>query len=606
MTTSYNQRDMTLRSLTRSLPRPSNGSRPTLSGVEGVASNLASIAGENAQLLFARRFAFAAVSALWSEQFGQLNISMPNYPVDWAESVDTLPADASIAIRDLIDLALDGGTAWKAFVIGHCYTCMLPGKRRSETGAFHTPPEVAKHLVQSSLNNVDIVTARVLDPAVGAGAFIIPVVERVLEHSAHVDREILIRSISSRIQGWELDPFAAWLSNAFVRMTVANALGKIAEEMDDLVLVRDSLLENPDNTFDLVIANPPFGRLKLSSELRTKFSRSLYGHANLYGVFTDLGLRALAPNGVLALVTPTSFLGGQYFTKLRALLASQVSPISVEVFDSRTGVFEAVLQETALTIYRANISEQRPCFVSVLRRNNDSTISKAKLIEIEGPPSDGSPWILPRHTDDCEITKALNTRAARLADWGYRVKTGPLVWNRHKKQLKKIKSKKSVPIIWAESIRPDGTFSFRHEKKNHAPFIELGAKDGWLATNKPCILLQRTTSREQSRRLSTTLLPQAFLDEHGGGVSVENHVNMILPITDFPPVPIEIMHAFLRTQVADAAYRCISGSVAVSAYELEAMPLPDPSELAPFMSACNMQDPEAMERAARLLYGLSS
>jgi adenine-specific DNA-methyltransferase len=57
------------------------------------------------------------------------------------------------------------------------------------------------------------------------------------------------------------------------------------------------------------------------------------GHANLYGVFTDLALRWTAPRGVIASVTSTSFLAGEYFK-------------------ARRGVFEDVLQETLLATWR--------------------------------------------------------------------------------------------------------------------------------------------------------------------------------------------------------------------------------------------------------------
>ena len=42
--------------------------------------------------------------------------------------------------------------------------------------------------------------------------------------------------------------------------------------------------------------------------MRRRYRRSLYGHANQYGVFTDLALRWTVPGGVIAYVTPTSFL----------------------------------------------------------------------------------------------------------------------------------------------------------------------------------------------------------------------------------------------------------------------------------------------------------
>lgn len=606
-TSFYNENSMTLSALTKSLPRTLEGALPGFRGMEDLASALSRDAGKDAQILFARKVAYIAVQALWAENLEGLHVPMPSFPDEWKADISNFSSEIKTVIKDLVSLARSGDIAWKAYVVGHCYTCMLPAELRSETGAFHTPPVVAEHLIDTALSQgLDIHTIRVLDPAAGAGAFIIPLIGRVIARSGHVAPELLVRSLSARIHGWELDPFAAWLANAFARMLVARKHGNKASGLADLVQTCDSLFEDPQPTFDLVIANPPYGRIKLDANLRAKFSRSLYGHANLYGLFTDLGIRALAPDGVLALVTPTSFLGGQYFTKLRALLATEVMPVSIEVFGNRTGIFESVLQETALTTYRSESSKEQRCAVSVLTLDDAGEIRGSGRLKIDELPDDGSPWILPRHSHEVALVDCLVKHEQRLADWGYRVKTGPLVWNRHKAQLRNASSKLTVPIIWAESIRPDGTFSYRHEKKNHAPFIELGVKDEWLATGTPCILLQRTTSKEQSRRLLMALLPKSFLKAHNDRVAVENHVNMIIPTVDTPAVPIEILHAFLRTQVVDAAYRCISGSVAVSAYELEALPLPKAMDLESFILAYKAGDKVAMEQEARKLYGFSA
>ncbi|MBZ3921990.1 hypothetical protein Xtri_20030 [Xanthomonas campestris pv. trichodesmae] len=40
-----------------------------------------------------------------------------------------------------------------------------------------------------------------------------------------------------------------------------------------------------------------------------------------------------------------------------------------------------------------------------------------------------------------------------------------------------------------------------------------------------------------------------------------------------------LLAAFLNSEAADRAFRCLSGSVAVSAYELENLPLPTASDL---------------------------
>jgi adenine-specific DNA-methyltransferase len=51
---------------------------------------------------------------------------------------------------------------------------------------------------------------------------------------------------------------------------------------------------------------------------------------------------------------------------------------------------------------------------------------------------------------------------------------------------------------------------------------------------------------------------------------------MVRPIVDQPAVSLRVIAALLNSEIVDAAFRCISGSVAVSATELEALPLPPP------------------------------
>jgi adenine-specific DNA-methyltransferase len=73
-------------------------------------------------------------------------------------------------------------------------------------------------------------------------------------------------------------------------------------------------------------------------------------------------------------------------------------------------------------------------------------------------------------------------------------------------------------------------------------------------------------------------LPKKILAENGA-VVIENHLNMIRSINGAPRVSPKVLAAFLNTEIVDRAFRCLSGSVAVSAYELEALPLPPPDSL---------------------------
>ncbi len=194
----------------------------------------------------------------------------------------------------------------------------------------------------------------------------------------------------------------------------------------------------------------------------------------------------------------------------------------------------------------------------------------------------------------------------RLADWGYTVSTGPLVWNRFKDQLADQPGRGRLPLIWAEAVTSDGRFEFRSAKKNHAPYFELRARDTFLAVRTPCVLLQRTTAKEQARRLMAAALPADFLAKHGA-VVVENHLNMIKPTAAQPTIPVSVIAAFLNSQAADRVFRCVSGSVAVSAYEIEAMPLPAPEDLGHLSRlVANQADRVAIEAECARLYARRS
>jgi adenine-specific DNA-methyltransferase len=392
------------------------------------------------------------------------------------------------------------------------------------------------------------------------------------------------------------------MSQAFLEIALADVCRAADRRLPRLVTVGDSLELEPDGEgFDLVIGNPPYGRIGLSPEMRTRYRRSLYGHANQYGVFTDLALRWSAPGGVIAYVTPTSFLAGEYFKALRALIAREAPPAAVDFIADRKGVFEDVLQETLLATYRRNGSVDKARVHYVLIETEGS----AKVVEAGDfrlPADPATPWLLPRVPEHATLIAHLAGMPARLKDWGYEVSTGPLVWNRHKAQLRSHQSANAYPLIWAEAIAGPGRFRFRAEKRNHEPYFELRPGDGWLTIDEPCVLLQRTTAKEQSRRLIAAELPEGFVRQHGQ-VVVENHLNMIRPLDGAPKVSAAAVAALLNTEIVDEAFRCISGSVAVSAFELEALPLPLPEQAGALEALlADGADQAAIEVAVRSMY----
>lgn len=293
-------------------------------------------------------------------------------------------------------------------------------------------------------------------------------------------------------------------------------------------------------------------------------------------MFTDIALRWARKGGTIAYLTPTSFLSGHYYSALRELIAKEAPPVAIDFVHARRGVFEDVLQETLLAAYKRGAEAGR-AQVHYLEVANEREAKVIRNGTIGLPFSASQPWLAPREPRHSALIAAAEAMPARLADWGYSVSTGPLVWNRYKEQMRLRPIRGVHPLIWAEAVSADGRFTFRAEKRNHAPYFKIEHGDAWLLVKDACVLVQRTTAKEQARRLIAAELSAEFIAQHGG-VVVENHLNMVRP-TARPTVSTATVAAVLNSEIIDQLFRCINGSVAVSAFEMEALPLPSPGEM---------------------------
>jgi adenine-specific DNA-methyltransferase len=539
-----------------------------------IARALSGQIAEQHRLAFAQSFTFAVMRACRQTSL------MPHPPAkpDGIELL-ALSSEALIAANQFGDALAKLEPRSAAHLAGLIYTTALPETYRAKHGIFYTPPQlVDRLLLMAEEASIDWSKARVLDPACGGGAFLLPIALRMATAMKSSNPTFILKQIGARLRGFELDPFGAWLAQAALELALRDVIRAAGRAAPNMIEVRDSLDMDPSDNrrFDLVVGNPPYGRTTPSPARRAFFQRSIYGHANLYGLFTDAALHWAKKGGVVAYVTPTSMLSGLYYKALRGLLASDAPPIAVNFVSERNGVFADVLQETILATYRRGGAARtgNVGFIAIDAKGN-ANFRKAGTFEL--PADRDPPWLLPRTPEQVKLTRCMRAMPHRLSDYGYGVSTGPLVWNRFKDQLHRDRKPAFYPVVWAESITRAGRFVWRSEKRNHAPWFEARLpKDNWLIVTQPCVLLQRTTSKEQARRLIAAEMPEAFVRQHKG-VLVENHLNMVRTLVPEPRVPAAVIAMLLNSAIVDAAFRCINGSVAVSAFELEELPLPSPA-----------------------------
>lgn len=544
------------------------------SEAQAVASEL----GSQARVSFAREFCTSVIASLWRRHAETTGCT-------WELRKSVVPPLKRFSgLSDRLSGALGTFSAARAgFLTGQLYTALLPDEVRKELGAFYTPPALVGRLLQLiTESGFSWRRGTIIDPACGGAAFLASVAPKIAENSEAGSPLAVLEDVEARLLGVEIDSFAAWMAMVLLDLALSHLTLAAKRPLRPLVISRDALTVSPGELgpFDLVIGNPPYGKVTLTIAQRESYRESLFGHANLYGLFTELAVRLAKPGGLIAYVTPTSFLGGEYFKSLRKLLANQAPLRRLDFVQDREGIFEGVLQETMLAVFaRQPVAGDSAVQVSLLRPGH---ASKPLAVEAIGKVRDisatGRPWLFPRSRSQAHLLRRFNGMPHRLSDYGFRVLTGQLVWNRHKDQLSATYDPGCYPIVWAEAVSSGGTFQFQAARRSHLPYLKIKSGQDFLINHEPCILVQRTTAKEQRRRLIAAVIPNSFVMEYPGFV-VENHLNMVCCSSAKPRIALRTLAALLNSATLDQAFRCINGSVAVSAYELNSLALPNPDQM---------------------------
>jgi adenine-specific DNA-methyltransferase len=516
----------------------------------------------------------AAVPAWWARRAWLAG--MPAGWQAWRQGLPTPPVE-------LPEAAEDTSPRVSGFSLGEAYAAALSSAERQHHGRHYTPRALAGALWREvERSGIELPEGPVVDPASGAGALLLlPLRQYVKEWDGSDASGALLRAAES-FAGVENDPLAAWLGNAILAAELLPLWVRVPERervsLPQLIRTGNGLDPQPESAA-MVLMNPPYGRAALDPESRRRWASSLYGHANWYGVFLHAAVERVAPGGVVAAVLPASFLGGAYYQRLRGFLGERAPLTRLRLIDDRCGVFASgVLQETCLAVFHKGARTTRvACSTQVMNGRVRSIDLGSQALSMG---DHDLPWLLPRTRADVALIEAAGRMPRRLRDYGWKASTGPLVWNRHKQQISQAPRNGAVPILWAADIAAG--IVRRSTARATQRWLTPRERDHFMVLTEPAVLVQRTTAPEQPRRLvAACLTAQDLEDEWGGAVVVENHVNVLRPIDGSGGlVSAELLAALLNTSTLDRLYRCLTGTVAVSAYELEALPLPSDETLA--------------------------
>ncbi len=509
-------------------------------------------------------------------------------PPKWQDWYLALPEPPFPLVGSPIEDLCDSGPA----ALGEAYVRALDPPTRLREGRHYTPQLLAE-VLWDEIKEAGFAEGAIVDPACGAGALLLPPLRQFVSRA--VAPAAALARVRRLIAGTDIDPVAVWLGNALLAAELLPLWVQLPEAkrrpLPQLLRVSDGLTPAQDRP-QAVIMNPPYGRVRLDNFARARWQESLYGHANRYSLFLHAAIERVDSGGLVAAVIPTSFLGGAYYQRLRAFIARHAPLLRLTFVDARAGVFAGdVLQETCLAVFRKG-GDPESVICSQLVVNG--AVELRRLPAAPPPGTESLPWLLPRRSSDARLIAVASRLEARLPDYGWRASTGPLVWNRHKPQIFASPGAGRLPILWAADI--DGGIVRRDRARDHQRWIALRSQDEFMKLEEPTVLVQRTTAPEQPRRLLTARLAPETLAEWGGAVVVENHVNVLRCGESASPLTAELLERLLRTPTFDRLYRCLTGTVAVSAYELEALPFPPTTTLLDWQELSPAELEDAVER----------
>ena len=446
-------------------------------------------------------------------------------------------------------------------------------KTKKDKGQFFTPTDIAYYMSQfSSITKKNI---RILDPGCGTGVLSIALCLHLAENT--------------NVKGIHLDLYEN--DNAIYEILESNILelkkvlsSKNIHFQYNLMLNNfitsneEEWNNNSGQKYDLIISNPPYKKLSITSEESTAMKSIVKGQPNIYALFMAMSLHLLLPEGEMIFITPKSFCSGAYFDLFRKYFFENCDITNIHLFTNRSNTFlsEKVLQETI--IFKAIKSKDMNRVVKITSSTDSNfeiidsiSVAHSDLYRIHNLKSN---FYLLKNQGEYNILKLINSFTSTFESLGYKFKTGPIVDFRMDTYISG-STKLDNPLIWPCHISPSGFVRFPNDQQKDQYIKSIKS---FLLPNKETIIIKRFTSMDEKRRLS----PNLFFPLSGyNQIGIENHLNY-LSTNSKTEIGIEELYGIyciLNTTIYDQYYRILNGNTQVNVYELNNIPIPDKNNI---------------------------
>jgi adenine-specific DNA-methyltransferase len=262
------------------------------------------------------------------------------------------------AVQTSLDLGLDEEPAAR----GAAAAAVLPGAPRFLTalepkGVVYTRPWVADLILDLAgyRPDIDLAARYAVEPSAGEGAFLVPMIRRLLASLTVHGRDF--PDARESIRAFELDAGSAARAVGLAERELLRH-GAGAREARELaqgwVSVGDYLLSSPkDRRADIVVGNPPYIRYDdLPVEALDAYRRlypAMVGRCDIYVGFIEAGLRQLRDGGALGFICADRWMRSAYGSELRRMISAAFGIEAViemhdaPAFDDDVSAYPAVI-----------------------------------------------------------------------------------------------------------------------------------------------------------------------------------------------------------------------------------------------------------------------
>lgn len=315
--------------------------------------------------------------------------------------------------------------------------------RTEERGAIYTRREVVEFILDLVGYTVDrpLTQYRLLEPSFGAGDFLLPALERLLEAAKHSSEGLRPEQLESALRGVELhrDTFEGTKQEAHTTLLKNGVSHSEAVRLIQAWLRQgDFLLEASDLEFTHIVGNPPYIRQEsvpdiLMNEYRRRFT-TIYDRADLYVPFIEKSLRELSDNGTLGFICSDRWTKNKYGKKLRNFvsqgysLVAYIDMVGTDAFHSQVSAYPAVfvISRARLSITRVyskpTIHRETLRHLAVRLTQEDHN-ANGQVRQIESVARNSSPWILDSF-DELALVRRLENNFPPIEDVGCKVGIG--------------------------------------------------------------------------------------------------------------------------------------------------------------------------------------